>query len=266
MNILTVIPFHSGDLEQAARLADWIAELDHDTDYPSNILLAMDAGCPTDIPKAMASKLRGSGVKVHSMFVSVLKNDWPRNANSMFHHVAQYVKDTFRTPFFWMEPDCIPLKSGWAYALERAYEESPKRFMGAFVTTTDTGLPPTHMAGCAVYPNNAIDYLSKYCDDKATTAWDMGMANEMCVQQKAHPTELIQSYYGQRDLAPTFVVQKEPGKEYPINTFDLSQLKPSAVLFHRNKDATLINALKSKKNETVPAPTPKKNKPELVTT
>jgi hypothetical protein len=71
----------------------------------------------------------------------------------------------------------------------------------------------------------------------------------MCVIQKAEATDLIQSYYGQRDLAPTFVAKREEGKTYPINTFDLSKLDKNAVLFHRCKDGSLIDALRERRKD-----------------
>jgi hypothetical protein len=73
-----------------------------------------------------------------------------------------------------------------------------------------------------------------------SVAWDVSTAY-VTVPLAAH-TEAIQWFWGQPDLPPTFVRRKTPAS--PVNTFTLATLNPNAVLFHRNKDGTLIELLK----------------------
>jgi hypothetical protein len=69
---------------------------------------------------------------------------------------------------------------------------------------------------------------------------------------------LIQCYYGTRELPPIFVAQRT--EQSLINHIALDYIKPEAVLFHRNKDQSLIPLLreklfKVKENQPVSPPT-----------
>jgi hypothetical protein len=57
-------------------------------------------------------------------------------------------------------------------------------------------------------------------------------------------TNLIQHFWGKPNLAPTFVHERT--ERSPENTFTLANLRKEAVLFHRNKDGTLIRLLQDK--------------------
>jgi hypothetical protein len=71
-------------------------------------------------------------------------------------------------------------------------------------------------------------------------AFDMATA-PVTVPLSAH-TKLLQHFWGPtRDNPPTFAEVKTA--ESPINTFTLANLNPEAVVFHRNKDGTLLKLL-----------------------
>jgi hypothetical protein len=59
-------------------------------------------------------------------------------------------------------------------------------------------------------------------------------------------TKLIHHFYGEKDLAPTFVENRTA--ETTRNAFTLDQLPAEAVIYHRNKDGTLMELLRKKFN------------------
>lgn len=258
--LLVVLPFHNGDLELAKRLLGWMAEL-KSNNAPHSLLVAYDASVPADQLKEIGALARACNFSVlKSLSLRVEDKDW-RAPNTMFFHISRHIQHTMRVPFLWLEPDSVPLTPNWLDNLARAYDTCPTLYMGAFIKCSDPGLPPLHMTGCGIYPNHAHDLLAKFCDAKAENAWDMGMATEMCVNGCATDTKLIQHFYGQKDLAPTFVLKKEAGQEHPINCLDVGFLSQSASIFHRCKDGTLIPVLRELRKSATVA----KSKPETAT-
>lgn len=166
---------------------------------------------------------------------------WPQGPNAMFLAAAKFIAAMpDREAFFWCEPDCIPLRPGWLDALEAEYAACGKPFMGALVQLERPipNLPPLHLSGCAVYPPDALNTVGGFCN--GSQAWDMAMAT--MVVPKSAATKLVQLFWGQKDLAPTFSPVKHTGS--PINTFTPGDLSKDAVVFHRNNDGTLIRLLR----------------------
>lgn len=173
---------------------------------------------------------------------------WPCGANSLFKTAAQFMESRKIGPWFWMEPDCIPIKPGWADQLEAAYKKltagSMFRFVGAVMEAKEPGLPREYLAGCAMYPADAWTRMSPaWREDKA-----FDVATAPATIPFATHTSLIQHFWGKTDLPPTFAETKT--KESPLNTFTRENLNPDAVVFHRNKDGTLLNLLGGKRKDS----------------
>lgn len=247
--ILVVLPFHNGDVEASKRLLAWISELAGPANpYSFSILLAADSAVPIDQCREIKTLAQKSFQHVDTMTVRVTAKDW-RAPNEMFHHCARFIKNTYKLPFLWLEPDCTPISPNWMDQITTEYNMIPRKYMGPFIECSDPGLPKLHMSGCSVYPNDAIDILEKHCSDKSESAWDISSASDVVATGKAFNTRKMQHLYGQKDLPPTFVRQKEQGKEYPINAMDISFVKDGVAIFHRCKDGTLISVLREMRNE-----------------
>lgn len=263
--LLVVLPFHNGDVELAKRLLNWINELMPLGNSEHSMLCVADSSVPLETCREVGALARKTFRQVDFNAAVIKNTDW-RAPNEMFHATATYIKGTYKLPFLWLEPDCVPITGAWLTYLCHGYNYNSRLFMGALVESKEPGLPPLHMTGCGIYPPNAIDFLAKHCDPEAKSAWDIASAPEIVGGRKALNTPLIQSFWGQKDLPPSFIPVKEAGGTYPINTLDLSFLKPEAVLFHRCKDGSLITALQQRlmepklPNGTQPAPEPTKNK------
>jgi hypothetical protein len=235
--VLIVLPFYSGDLSLAKSLLGWINALGGCPEH--NLLLAADANVQWDVVLDMIAlgnkSFRNTGVITTKESVT----GWPKGSNVLFKTVAQHCKD-HHTAFLWLEPDCVPLRKGWIDEIQKAYNERTKPFMGRIYSATDPGVPSKMMSGIGVYPENAIDLIGNACDtDKA---WDVMVAD--LVVPKCDNTRLIHHFWGQPNLAPTFSAVRTP--QSPINTFTFEMIDPESVIFHRNKDGTLIKLLRKR--------------------
>lgn len=173
---------------------------------------------------------------------------WPTGANAMFWHAAEYIHQFWPQYFLWIESDCIPMIPGWMDALSVAWcrnlfgRGSEVLFLGDIYDAEidkQPHLPAQIMSGIAVYPPNAATILKR---DKPAQAWDMENA-ELMVSQGVH-TNLVRHRWGMPGLPPTFV--ETITVDSPINAFTPEMIRPECVLFHRNKDGSLIRLLDEK--------------------
>lgn len=244
--LIVVIPYHSGDIELTRQLLRWIVDLGNCKPY--SLLLAADSGVPRETMQDIADIARPVFESVKTMIVQVGQSAWPPNV--MFLSVARQIETSYRTAFFWMEPDCIPLCKGWLETLASEYANCPKQFMGPLVDqNTDNMLPSRHLTGCSIYPNHAYSLVKDLKDVLlGKSAWDIGAAGVEV--SRANNTDLIHHHWGGKDTPPVFVDAVAPGS--PKNHVGLGFIKTNAVLFHRSKDGGLIKLLRAKVG--IPAP------------
>lgn len=249
--LLCVIPYCAKDYKQTQALLDWCEELGGCEQH--SCLLVADAAIAKDERIVLLTAAKKCFRHASTLPIVAKPVGFP--PNRMFLGAAEHIYQTAKFPWLWLEPDCIPLKEGWLDALAVEYAASPKRFLGTHVTADQPGLPKVHLAGCAVYPADAFPLYNTMERIKTEiVAWDMEAAN--AVVPRSHHTALIQQFWGKRDLPPTFVDKKRTDLQYPENTLDLTFLTKEAVLFHRNKDGTLIRYLRDLrvKKKEMPAP------------
>ena len=246
--LLLTLAYCVKDAERAKSLLKWMGELGGP--YPTHsILLAADNVVDMAIKSELHAQAKDMFGHVETMMVDVPANKqgWPLGANCMFHQVSRQVMECFRQPFLWLEPDCTPTKPSWLLELQDAYYASPKRLMGCFVASNQVGMPRVYLPGCSIYPNDVYNLLAKSCERPG--AWDIESA--ALTIPRAKNTALIQDFFGEMDLPPTFVLEKTT--DSPKNALPLSFIRPEAVLFHRCKDGSLIDLLRSKR-ESSPEP------------
>lgn len=177
--------------------------------------------------------------KVGAEKVSVPSTDWPAAANFMWQQAAFYAEVKFKkakTPWFFLEPDCIPIKPNWLDQIEEEYKKCGRPFL-----LTSGGLPPHHnLCGNAVYPNN-VSFYSIAAMTTITEPWDAFIRD-----LKTHTafTDLIHHDYGNK-----------PG-EFPGNPLQFTSrssmqkiMDSKAVLVHRCKDGSCIDVLSSRSEE-----------------
>ena len=246
MNIAIACAEH--EREMALRWFSWAAELGGTEGHKLFLLpvAGMDAkaiiqAAETAFPDAV-TVLRDA---------EAIKSDWQstdlaRSAagpNSAFRQVAWHFYMKKLGPFFFCELDCIPLKKGWIAALEEAYRKAGKPFMGAHVTIDKV---PEHMSGNAVYSQDTVTLApSIVMRTNWTTggkeyelAFDIAGAKEIIPQ--AHWTPLIQHNFRHSGFASREDVDALVSHE--------------AVVFHSNKDGSLIDILRGSVGAQASAP------------
>lgn len=255
--VLVVFPFHAGDAKQLHNLFRWMKQLSGDlkTHYA---LLVPDNG--TDWNQVVIAR-----ELAYSLFkeVSIASNEnsvtgWPQGPNDLFLTAAQHIQTAGWGHWLWMETDCIPLHREWLDILEGEYGNRNHNypFMGDIYSCDQPNLPNQMVSGIAVYPPNAFTLLHDLIEREPEKGFDVSTSHFTATC--THPTNRIFHYWGEKDLPPTF---PRPGTSpWPRNGFTLGKPRPNAVLFHRNKDGTLIERLREKMGYSVPTQEPDRQK------
>ena len=165
---------------------------------------------------------------------------WPAGANALWLSAARYCQSA-GTDFLWLEPDSIPLKRGWLVAIDKMRGNG---YFGHIYECFQPGLPSRVLSGVAVYRLDAYNLISPCIYARPDKAWDVSSAD--VIVPRARSTKLIQHFWGEPGLAPTFVEVGSPTP--PRNAFTLHDIWSEAVLYHRNKDGTLMSLLRRKLN------------------
>lgn len=233
--LLCVIPFCKHDYNLAKKLIEWIVELGGVSKH--QCLLVVDCKVTFQQMEAMKALAERAfaGVEAITTPYSLPNESWPAGPNWMFETALRHIKQHYAAPFFWCEPDCVPLKPTWLDELESEYHACGTLFMGSIVHSSgQPNVPGDHLTGVAVYPHNAHDYLQGIYQGKE--AFDMAMAP--IVVPHTHHTNLHYHFWGQMKLPPTF-------KGNERNTLQMQKIPAEAVTYHRCKDGSLIDLLRA---------------------
>lgn len=248
MSIVVVIPFTHADASLAVDMLHWMRKLGGCGNF--DCLLVNDIkvhGEAVEAVMAAAKRVFKQVWSVHTPF-ELPDERWPLGANHVFETTLRAM-EPMRRPFLWLEPDCVPLRTGWLEMIDAVYKQAGKPFMGQLIAPGKADLPPVVMSGIAVYPPDAGDLLLKaVVQFKGRQAFDIAMAGitvGRCAQ-----TRLIHNFYGEKGLPPTFDLTKRPGR----NVMKWTDIPRQAVLFHRCKDGSLIALLRRKLRGVVEAP------------
>jgi len=151
-------------------------------------------------------------------------NEYPARNNYAFHQAAQVMNGE---PFFWLEPDSIPLCAGWLNKIESVYKYCQKQFM----LSSDKNAPHDLIGGIGVYGPRTFEIIPKNIDgDMYGHGWDMYILQKQSNMVCWSP--LIQHSYGEYDKWGT-------AKPHELHR-DASIIRKDAVIFHRDKYQDLI--------------------------
>lgn len=233
--MLLVLAFCHRDARAAVNLLHWMRELDSQQSRHQLLLVAAN-GMDTDLRRDVFSA--GREAFSQTTCVATQKPDerpWPQAPNTMFRCAVAFVQSQFKSHFWWHEPDCIPLSPGWLDEIETEYLRAKRPFMGAVVD-----IPCRHLTGCAVYPKNISQYNPNMLHADRH-AWDC-VAPHLTLPHTHHTTLFHHQWAEPNDVTysipPTF-----PNRE------KLKIISSRAVVFHRNKDHTLIDRLREERVE-----------------
>lgn len=149
MNI--VLPYCQKDSHMALEALSWMLELSGH--IPTTCVLAHEEGVDATQHHAVAAKLFDA-VRHHP--VSTLADRWPHAANCYFAQVAEAMTSQTE-PWYFMEPDNVPVAGDWFQQFQRAYYACGKPMMGAFFPTFyevngQIRQDDIHLCGSSVYP------------------------------------------------------------------------------------------------------------------
>jgi len=146
---------------------------------------------------------------------------YPHCNTATFHLAANHFKGK---PFFWMEPDAIPLSHGWLAKIDATYSKAGKEFL----LSSDSHPPHDLVGGIGVYGPDSHWLLPKYFSYQAWDGWMIKHLPDLIAQ-----TPLIQHRYA--------IYRPSGGIERRL-TFpkDKALLRQDAVIFHSDPDQTLI--------------------------
>lgn len=228
--------FHRGDWELAHLNLEWQLELDGERSMES-ICLTFDSL----VPRKAVDKMT---VMAGRVYRSVSRHEYPAPngyslaQNQAFSETAVRMSRQDKS-WFWMEADCIPLTKGWLQTLSARYHRAGKKFFCPRIP--DLG----HYNGTGVYPKDTPNLIPRALQNGAG-AWDVKMTEEIRHQVADAMGTLFHAW-----TINGGVMHPSEGGQVPH--FDsrelLRQIPPSAVLFHRCKDLSLITMLSKIKNE-----------------
>lgn len=218
MNLLVSYAACLRDFTLAQETLEWAHDLDGKLD--NDCILSLGNGFDRESIIDAAKDLFRS--------VTVLDSNapdtWPHGKNFTFQSVCRYLYDKKdKRPFLHWEPDSIPLCKGWLKTLEEEYALGGKPF-GGFCNDS-----LKFMECVGIYPWNFMDYSPTVGMICRAAPWDI-VAKADIYQNAHNMNRLMQFVHSIDGFAPTFK--------------DLSMLQNGAVLFHRNKDGTLIDQLR----------------------
>lgn len=202
----------------AVSTLEWAFSLDGKLPY--DCILSLAEGVAREPIIAAAEKLFRSV----TILDSGAPETWPQGKNAAFQNVVRHIdRKKIKEPFFWWEPDAIPLKKGWIKAIEDEHALGGRPFTGYVHDALNS------MECVAVYPHNFMEYSPINGMLCRAAPWDRCCAPEI-INQVHRANHLFQFVNDIDGFPPTF-------------TDNLSLLRPDAVLFHKNKDGTLIEQL-----------------------
>lgn len=238
--MIAVLPFCQKDYPAANRLLHWIFDLGGAKKY--DCLLIADCGTQWS-DCLVALEIANKAFRKASIITNKFPADgWIAGANSLFFEAAERIQRNEQCPWLWLEPDCVPLKPDWLDRISEEYQRCGKPFMGHIYNAQLLNLPRENLSGIAVYPEDAYSRLKPWRD--SPLPFDIAISYK--IVPEAHNTDLIEHVWGENNLPPTFAEWRTPAS--PVNTLQLSNIRAGAVLWHRNKDGTLIKLLRKRTN------------------
>lgn len=235
--IRVVLPVCVKDAGLMAHNLVWQQELDGRKDF--DCTLSIDASTPAPVRDEIEKLAWRTYADVEVLvYQPAPVSRWPNGPNWAFQKSAQHMARDKR-PWFWMEPDCIPLKPHWLTVWNQAYHFHRKPIMGYVIPVMG------HCNGTAVYPAN-FPMLSRQAMHCTDVAWD-GLMKEETIHLTHNENQLLCHVWG--------IIN---GKAVPFGgeaaIFETQEqvqawVNPRAVLFHRAKNSSLIERLREKRNE-----------------
>lgn len=276
-----VIPISLHDLHLAAPLAAWMAELGP---YPNHrVILAWAPEIPPEDRADLRLKFAQAGWLSHHSLSTVLhphETGWPGAPEGMFRCCAisieasvQAADKRFRAPWWFFEPDCTPMRRGWADDFEVLWKQDRTRpFLGSVETVclADGSADGKYLAGAAIYPHNLSAYTKAHLDTSAKVNFDHALRRD--ILPISRHTDLLQNCWTTQNYRRlplpdgSTVIQFDAAQQRESTVAGSPRggtLRPNALVVHGCKDSSLIRLLETQpedwRNEPRPSPPSRKD-------
>jgi len=153
MNI--VFAYHNGDADLAMESAKAITAMGINMRHKATVCTKNDTSGVSDI----IHELKKSFPEVDHLTAQDGFDGWPLGPNQMFADVAAAMYST-KAPFYFWEPDCVPMKEAWVDDLDAEYHKN----VGILGHLYEGGMATNGkniykmIVGSAVYPPNFLDF------------------------------------------------------------------------------------------------------------
>jgi predicted GH43/DUF377 family glycosyl hydrolase len=233
--MLVILPVHEKDAHLAVRNLEHCLHIDGHVDFPAWVCHERDY-----VPTAVIELARRYFINVEVFAYDPWKGDanWPYGANWAFQSIAREIERRgTKLPFFWWESDAVPVRPGWLSTLADAYTNGNQPFAGPVAFQPNLG---HYMAGVAIYPPNLSHHYTTALLTRAMP-WDVVASTRDGNLRKTH------------DLSNLICHTPVTNNTHFTSTDDIEREIPaSAVLFHKCKDASLLDVLQGKIDPSAP--------------
>lgn len=153
MNI--VFAYHNGDAELALLSAKAITSMGINMRHKATVCATEGTALTGEITE----ELKKSFPEVKRIIAQDGFNGWPLGPNQMFSDAAVQCYSVNEPWMFW-EPDCVPMKTGWADDLEAEFRKEPAilghQYEGGMASNGKNIYKM--IVGSAIYPPNFLDF------------------------------------------------------------------------------------------------------------
>ena len=249
MNI--VFAYHNGDAELALLSAKAITAMGINMRHKAIVCAPEETALTYEITE----ELKKSFPEVGRIFAQDGFNGWPLGPNQMFSDASTHCY-RYQEPWYFWEPDCVPMSKGWVDKLEKEFKTEPNKIMGSLVgggMASNGKNVYKLIVGSAIYPSKFLDYCglaaSLYNYNVAYRAsgvvpepWDVRC--RWVFLQHGRNTELIKSYwksvnYQWKDGAIVFFAEDPEAQAIQGVTCPDRTVVSEALVVHGCKDGSL---------------------------
>lgn len=147
---------------------------------------------------------------------------YPHRNNSAFKQACREMRGS---PFFWCEPDFVPLKKGWLEKLEGEYYASGKEIL----ITSDSNPPHDLVGGIGIYGPNSHFLFPERITHGGFDGWMINHLSPLIAR-----TPLIQHSYGDYN-------EHGYARDYRFPQ-DQGVIRKTSLVFHRDKYQDIIKS------------------------
>ena len=249
MNI--VFSYHNGDAELALLSAKAITAMGINMRHKAIVCAPEETALSYEITE----ELKKSFPEVGRIFAQDGFNGWPLGPNQMFSDASTYCYN-YQEPWYFWEPDCVPMAKDWVDKLEKEFKAEPHKIMGSLVGggMASNGKNVYRLiVGSAIYPAKFLDYcglaasLYNYNVAYRTSGvvpepWDVRC--RWVFLEHGRNTELIKSYwksvnYQWKDGTIVFFAEDPEAQAIQGVTCPDRTVSSEALVVHGCKDGSL---------------------------